>query len=56
MNINAITNVFGAVAGIPQIILGITLLQSGQYPEGAAKIAEGIGLLVVAYFVGKNKG
>ena len=53
-NINAITNVFGAVAGVPQIILGITYIQSGQYPEAAAKIAEGIGLLIVSYFVGKN--
>jgi len=52
-NVNAITNVFGAVAGIPQIILGVSYLQAGQYGEGAAKIAEGIGLFIVAYFVGK---
>lgn len=54
-NINAITNIFGTVAGVPQIILGITYLQGGQYAEGVAKIAEGVGLLVVAYFVGKNQ-
>jgi hypothetical protein len=53
-NINAITNIFGAVAGIPQIVLGATLIGSGNYPEGIAKIAEGVGLFVVAFFVGKN--
>lgn len=48
-----ITNLFGAIAGVPQIILGVTHLQGGDIPEGIAKIAEGIGLFVVAYFVGK---
>lgn len=52
-HVNAITNIFGAVAGIPQIILGVTYLQGGQYAEGAAKLAEGIGLFIVSYFVGK---
>ena len=51
---NAITNVFGAVAGVPQIILGITLVGNNEYAEGAAKIAEGIGLFIVAFFVGKK--
>jgi hypothetical protein len=52
-NVNAITNIFGAIAGVPQIILGATLLSNKSYAEGAAKIAEGIGLFIVAFFVGK---
>lgn len=55
-NINAITNIFGAVAGIPQIVLGVTYLQTGQYAEAVAKIAEGVGLFIMGYFVGKTDG
>ena len=53
MNANGITNITGALAGGPQIVLGIGYIQGGQLAEGIAKIAEGIGLFVVAYFVGK---
>lgn len=53
MNANGVTNIAGALAGGPQILLGIAHIQSGDYAEGAAKIAEGIGLFIVAYFVGK---
>lgn len=54
MKVNLITNIFGAVAGVPQVILGITLLQDRTtIAEGIAKITEGIGIFIVAYFVGK---
>jgi hypothetical protein len=54
MNKNVITNIFGGVAGFPQVALGIAMLQDkSTIAEGIAKIAEGIGLFVVAYFVGK---
>ena len=54
MNANGITNIAGALAGGPQILLGITYVQDrATLAEGIAKIAEGIGLFIVAYFVGK---
>lgn len=54
MNKNIVTNIFGTVAGVPQVALGIALLQDkSTIAEGIAKIAEGVGLFVVAYFVGK---
>lgn len=53
-NINAITNIFGMVAGGPQFILAFTFFQNGQHAEAIAKIAEGIGLIVVSYCVGKT--
>lgn len=55
MKANGITNIFGSIAGVPQILLGISYLESKQYGEAVAKIAEGVGILVMAYFVGKKE-
>jgi hypothetical protein len=52
-NMNIVGNIFGSVSGIPQLILGITYLKGGNYAEGAAKIAEGIGLFIMGYCIGK---
>jgi len=55
MSRDTIANIFGGVAGVPQVLLGISLVQDkATLAEGIAKIAEGIGIFVVAYFVGKN--
>jgi uncharacterized membrane protein YidH (DUF202 family) len=52
--INWITNIFGTIAGVPQLIEGYFSIQSGDLGHGIAKIAEGIGLLAIGYFVGKK--
>jgi len=52
-HINAITNIFGTVGGVPQVLLGISYIQAGQIAEGVAKISEGVSIFIVAYFIGK---
>jgi len=52
--INWITNLFGAVAGVPELIEGYLAFKGGDIGQGIMKIAEGAGILVVAYFVGKK--
>lgn len=53
--INMITNIFGSVAGVPQIVEGYFKITSGDdVAGGITRILEGIGIIVVAYFVGKK--
>lgn len=54
MNTDIVTNIFGGVAGFPQVALGIALVQDkATLAEGLAKISEGVGIFIVSYFVGK---
>lgn len=53
MSRDGIANIFGTIAGVPQVLLGITHLSNKAWAEGIAKIAEGVGLFVMAYFIGK---
>lgn len=53
MSRDGIANIFGTIAGVPQVLLGITHLSNQDWAEGIAKIAEGVGLFVMAYFIGK---
>lgn len=52
--INWITNIFGTVAGVPQLIEGYFSIQSGDTGHGIAKIAEGLGIFAIGYFTGKS--
>lgn len=52
--INWITNLFGGVAGVTELIQGLTYIQADDWGHGIAEIAKGIGLMTVAYFVGKK--
>lgn len=52
--INWITNIFGTVAGVPQLIEGYFLIQNDQVGQGIQKIAEGIGIFAIGYFTGKS--
>lgn len=52
--INWVTNIFGGVAGMAQVVEGITLIQQDQLALGVAKFLEGAGLFVVGYFTGKS--
>jgi len=52
--INWVTNIFGTVAGVPQLIEGYFSITSGDVGHGIAKVAEGIGILAIGYFTGKS--
>lgn len=52
--INWITNIFGTVAGVPQLIEGYFYFQNGDVANGIAKIAEGVGIFAIGYFTGKS--
>ena len=52
--INWITNIFGSVAGVPQLIEGYFLIQQEHVGAGIAKVAEGIGIFAIGYFTGKS--
>jgi hypothetical protein len=52
--INWITNVFGGVAGMSEILEGIALIQSDQIPHGIGKLLIGSGIAVIGYFTGKS--
>ena len=52
--INWITNIFGTVAGVPQIIESYFAFSSGDIGHAIAKLTEGIGLLAIGYFTGKS--
>lgn len=52
--INWITNLFGGIAGVTELIQGLTYIQADDWGKGVAEIAKGVGLMAVAYFVGKR--
>lgn len=52
--INWITNIFGGVAGMAQVLEGIQLVQQDQPMLGLAKFLEGAAIFVVGYFTGKG--
>jgi len=52
--INWLTNIFGTVAGVPQLIEGYFYFQSGDVGHGIAKVAEGISIFAIGYFTGKS--
>lgn len=52
--INWITNIFGTVAGVPQLIEGYFYFQNGDVANGIAKVAEGVGIFAIGYFTGKS--
>jgi hypothetical protein len=52
--INWVTNLFGGIAGVAQMLEGVVMIQAEQYPQGIAKLLEGAGIFVIGYFTGKS--
>lgn len=52
--INWITNLFGAVGGVPQILDSVVKFQEGDYGHAVQSLCMGIGILAVGYFTGKS--
>ena len=51
--VNWITNVFGVIGGVPEIIEG-SMMISTDPGQGIALIAKGVGILAIGYFTGKS--
>lgn len=52
--IDVVTNIFGSIAGFPQLIHAFNCYQTGDMACTIEKGLEGIGILVMAYFIGKK--
>lgn len=52
--INWVTNLFGGVAGVSQVMEGIVAFNEGNIGMAIAKVSEGIGIFAIGYFTGKS--
>ena len=52
--VNWATNIFGTVAGGPQLVEAYFCFQTKDYGCAVEKAAQGLGIIAVAYFVGKK--
>lgn len=52
--INWVTNLFGGVAGVSEVMEGIVAFNEGNMGLAITKVAEGIGIFAIGYFTGKS--
>lgn len=52
--INWLTNIFGTVAGVPEILSGVIAINNNDIATGIMDIMKGVGILAIGYFTGKS--